>query len=74
MIQIRKRFIDLENKLTVAQGEGIVREFGEVMYTLLYSKWMTNTELLYSTRNYTQCYVPAWMEAGFGGEWMHVYI
>ena len=24
------------------QGEGIVSEFGKVMYTLLYSKWITN--------------------------------
>ena len=27
---------DLENELTVAGGEGIVREFGMDMYTLLY--------------------------------------
>jgi len=26
-------------------GEGIVREFGKVMYTLLYSKWITNKDL-----------------------------
>ena len=25
------------------QGEGIVRECGKVMYTLLYSKWVTRT-------------------------------
>ena len=24
------------------RGEGVVREFGKVMYTLLYSKWITN--------------------------------
>ena len=29
--------------------EGIVREFGMVMHTLLYSKWITNKNLLYST-------------------------
>ena len=29
------------------QGEGIVREFGKVMYILLYSKWITNKDLLY---------------------------
>ena len=30
-------------------GEGVVREFGMDMYTLLYLKWITNRELLYST-------------------------
>ena len=32
-------------------GEGIVREFGKVMNTLLYSKWITNKDLLYGTWN-----------------------
>ena len=50
-------------------GEGIVREFGINMYTVLYLKWITNKELLYSTWNSVQCYVAAWM----GGEWMYVY-
>ena len=27
-------------------GEGIVREFGMDMYTLLYLKWITNKDLL----------------------------
>ena len=31
------------------QGEGIVREFGKAMYTLLYSKWIAKKDLLYST-------------------------
>ena len=30
------------------QGERIVREFGKVIYMLLYSKWVTNRNLLYS--------------------------
>ena len=37
----------------VTRGEGwrggIVREFGIGMYTLLYVKWITNKDLLYST-------------------------
>ena len=37
------------------------KSFGKVMYTLLYLKWITNKNLLYSTCNSTQCYVPAWM-------------
>ena len=35
------------------------------MYTLLYSKWVTNTD---STWNSTQGYVPDWIGSGFGGE------
>ena len=30
-------------------GAVIVRDFGMVMYTLLYLKWITNKDLLYST-------------------------
>ena len=55
----QKRFTDLENELMVAEGEGIVRDFGKVMYTLLYLKWLTNKDLLYSTGNSAQCYVAA---------------
>ena len=54
--------------------EGIVKDFGKVMYTLLYLKWITNKNLLYSTGNSTQCYVAAWMGGGFGEEWIHVYV
>ena len=50
------------------------REFGMDMYTLLYLKWMTNKDLLYSTWNSAQCYVAAWMEEVFGGEWIYVYV
>ena len=45
-----------------------------VMYTWLYSKWITNKDLLYGTWNSAQCYVPARMGKGFGGEWIHVYV
>jgi len=55
-------------------GEGIVREFGMDMYTWLYSKWITNKVLLYSTRNSAQCYEAGWMGGEFGGEWIHVYV
>jgi len=49
-------------------GKGIVREFGMDMHTLLYLKWTTNKDLLYSTGNSAQCYVAAWMGGEFGGE------
>ena len=54
--------------------EGIVKEFGMDMYTLLYLKWITNKDLLYSTGNSSQCYVAAWMAAEFGGNgYMYMY-
>ena len=53
-------------------GEDIVRELGMGMHTLLYLKCMTNKALLYSTGNSAQ--VAAWMEEGFGGEWIHVFM
>ena len=55
-------------------GEGIVREFGLDMYTLLYLKWITNKVLLYCTGTSVQCYVAAWLGEEFGGEWIHVYV
>ena len=48
------------------RGEGIVREFGKIMYTVLYSKWITNKDLLYSIWNSTQCYAPVCMGGGLG--------
>jgi len=55
-------------------GEGIVREFGMDMYTLLYLKWIINKDLLYSTGNSAQCCVAAWMAGEFGGEgYMYMY-
>ena len=44
------------------------------IFTLLYLKWVTHKNLLYSTGNSAQCYVAAWMGGVFGGEWIHVYV
>ena len=44
------------------------------MDTLLYLKWITSKDLLYSTWNSIQCYVAAWMGGEFGGEWILVYV
>ena len=41
--------------------EGIVREFGINMYTLLYLSWITKRDLLFNTRKLAHCYVPAWI-------------
>ena len=78
---------DLETELTVAGGgrgwgDGIVREFGMDMCTLVYLKWITNKDpLVYlkwithkEHRNSAQYNVAAWMEGSFGGEWIHVYV
>ena len=51
--QTRKRLTDLENEPMVAWGKdgggGIVRELGMDKYTVLYLKWRSNKDLLYST-------------------------
>ena len=54
--------------------EGMVREFGTNMYTLIHLKQVTNKVLLCSTGDSVQCYVAAWMGGEFGGEWIHVYV
>ena len=55
--------------------EDIVREFGMDMYTLLYLKWITNKDLLYTTGDSAQCYVAARI-GGFMGRietWLSPY-
>ena len=54
--------------------EGKVREFGMDIYIVLYLKWITNKDLLYSTGNSAQCYVAAWIGGEFAGESIHVYV
>ena len=48
-------------------GEGIVRELGMDMYTLLYLKWMTNKGVLYSTGHSAKCYVAVCGRRGVWG-------
>ena len=47
-------------------GEGIVRESGMDMDTLLYVTWRTSKDLLSSTGDSAPCHVAAWLEGGFG--------
>ena len=54
-------------------GEGIVRESGMDMDTLLCLTWRTSKDLLDSTGNSAPCHVAAWKGGEFGGEWIHVY-
>ena len=53
-------------------GGRIVREFGMDIYTVLYLKWITSKDLLYSTGNSARCYMAAWMGGEFVGEWIRV--
>jgi len=53
----------------IIMGEGIVREFGMDMYTLLYLK-----QTYCTAQGTAQCHVAAWMGGEFGGEWIHVYV
>ena len=55
------------------QVEGIVREFGMDMYTLLYLKWKTNKDLLCSIGNSTQCYGTAMAGEFRENGYMYVY-
>ena len=63
--------MDLENEFNGCWREGIVREFGMDMYTLLCLKWVTTKDLLYSTGNSAQCYMAAWMGGEFGSMYMY---
>ena len=65
----------MENKQLLEEGMGgRDREFGMDMQTLVYLKWITNKDLLYSIWNSAQCYVAAWMGRDSGGECIHVYV
>ena len=66
----RKRTCDFARE----KDGGMVREFGMDVYTLLYLKWITNKDLLYSTGNSAQCYVAACMGGGLGEDgFMYTY-
>ena len=64
---------DVENKLMVTggkRGRGINWEIEINIYTLLYIKWITNKDLLYSTGNFTQYSVMAYMGKESKKEWI----
>ena len=68
-----KRLTDLENKL-ICQGEGTVRDFGKVMYSLLYLKWISNKTYCIAQQTLLNAMCQTGWEGGFGGEWIHVYV
>ena len=57
----RQKLTDFEKKLMVAGGarggmeEGMVKESEMDRYTLLYLKWITSKDLVYSTGKSAQC-------------------
>ena len=56
------------------RGEGTDREFGKVMYTLLYSKWVNIKDLLYSTWNFTNAMWQPGGKRGLGENgYRHIY-
>ena len=72
--EIKEALWGLQLMVTRGEGcrEGIVREFGMDVYTLLYSKWITD-------RAYCMAQGPLlkvmWQPGGeFGEEWIHVYV
>ena len=62
--EIRKEIHRLRDGLYGCWGDGIVRESGMDMYTLLYLKWISSKDLLCGIWSSAQCYVAAWT----GGE------
>ena len=70
--------LSLREETYACQGQGlekeIVREFEMDKYTLLYLKWITNKDPLYSTGNSAQSYLATWMGEEFRGECIHVYV
>ena len=61
--------------VTKGEGEGgINQEFGINRYALLYIKWITNKDLLYSTGNYTQYFVIACKGKESENEYMYLYM
>ena len=48
--------------------------FGIYRYTLIYLKWITNKDLLHSTRNSAQCCVATWIGGKLRGECSPAYV
>ena len=64
----------LRKQIHGCQVEGRARDFEKIMSTLLYLKWITNENLLYSTWNSVQCYVAACMGVDLGENgYMYMY-
>ena len=56
-MNLQKETHKLGEELMLTRGEEIFRDFGIDMYTLLYLKWITNKDLVYSAGNSARYYV-----------------
>ena len=57
-----------------ARGEGIVREFGMDMDTLLYLKWITSKDLGIAQGTLLSVTWQHGWKRGLGEEWTHVHV
>ena len=74
-LQNRNRVTDVENKLVVTEEVGRRRinwEIGVDIDTLLYVKYITNKNLLYSLRNYSQYLYGLIWKQNLKTEWLYV--
>ena len=55
-------------------GGQVGGQLGSLGSTMLFLKWITNKDLLYSPENPAQCYVVAWRAGEFGEEWIQIYV
>ena len=55
-------------------GGGVNQEVGINIYTLLYTKQITNKDVLYRTENSTQYSVITYMGKESEKEWIYVYV
>ena len=66
LLRKQKETHTLREQANGCQGDGMVRESGMDMYTLLYLKWIICKGLLYSACDSAQGYVAAWIGGGLG--------
>ena len=55
----------------VAEGKGA---WDGHVYIVIFKMNNKQRPTVYSTWDYAQCYVAAWMVCGGGGKWIHVYV
>ena len=71
--RLREQTYGYQGRWGGGKDGGKVCEFEIDMYTLLYFKWVTSKDLVYSTGSVAQCHVAACIGGQSGGEGMHIY-
>ena len=72
--RLREQTYGYQGRWGGGKDGGKVCEFEIDMYTLLYFKWVTSKDLVYSTGSVAQCHVAAWMGGESGRQWIPVYV